>query len=62
MALLYCKFQFCSFPQLLPPLPQLTEIWDMLTISNYCNPLPPISDFNLKYETLFYLTPMQFGS
>ena len=62
MALLYSKFQIFSHPQLLPTLPQLTEIWEMLTISHYYNPLPSISDFYLKYQTLSYLTPMQFRS
>ena len=35
MALLYSKFQIISSPQLLPTLPQLTEICEMLTISNF---------------------------
>ena len=43
-------------PQLLPPLSQLTEISKMLTISNYYK--PPISDFNLKYQPLSYLTSL----
>ena len=43
MALLHFKFQIFRFtPQLLPALPKLTEIWEMLTISNNYNPL--ISD------------------
>ena len=64
MALLYSKFQIFGSPvplppfppQLLPPLSQLTEISKMLTISNYYK--PPISDFNLKYQPLSYLTSL----
>ena len=54
MALLYSKFQIFSCPQVLPPLPQLTEISEMLTIPNYYR--PPISDFNLNCQPLSYLT------
>ena len=54
MTLLYYKFQIFSSPQLLPPLPHLTEIWEMLTISNYYR--PPNSDLNLKCQPLAYLT------
>ena len=43
-------------PQLLPPLSQLTEISEMLTISNYYK--PPISDFSLEYQPLSYLTSL----
>ena len=48
MALLSSKFQFFSSPlQLLLPLLQLNEIWEMLTISNcYAPLLSPVSDFN----------------
>ena len=60
MALLHSKFQIFSSPQLLLPFLQLTEIWEMLTISNYCNPLPPISVFNMKCQTLSYLALIQF--
>ena len=39
MALLCSKFQIFSSPvQLLPPLLQLTETWERLTISNYYKP------------------------
>ena len=64
MTLLYSKFQIFGspipapppLPQLLPPLSQLTEISEMLTISNYYK--PPISDFSLEYQPLSYLTSL----
>ena len=54
MALLYSKFEIFSSLQLLPPLPQLTEISEMLTNLNYYTPtpVPPISDFNYEVRHL----------
>ena len=54
-------FSFAS--QLLPTFNQLTDIWEIVTISNYYNPLP-IRDFNLKCQPPSYLPPppVQLGS
>ena len=51
------SFKFLAAPQLLPSLPQLTQIWEMLTISNYCTPHPPIPNwwFELGMSTPSFL-------
>ena len=48
------------YPHPLPAVPQLTEIWDMLSIANYYK--PPTSDLNLKWQPLSYLDLLQLGS
>ena len=43
-------------PELLPPLPELTEIWEMLTI-NYYKPPPPNEWFQLEMPNPLFFNP-----
>ena len=55
------NFKFLAPTQLLPPQLQLTEIWEMLAISNYANPQLVISTWNVN-PSLIYPHPLQLGS
>ena len=58
MALLYSKFKIFSFippPNCYPP--QISNILEMLAISNYCYPL--ISDFNPFLPNAPFLYPLK---
>ena len=61
MTLLYSKFQIFSSLLYTPPprtittTPSINWNWEMLIISNYYK--PPISDFNMKCQPLYYLPP-----
>ena len=51
------NFKFLAPTQLLPPQLQLTEIWEMLAISNYANPQLVISTWNAN-SSLIYPPPL----